>query len=165
MRRQTFQESFKFQRNRVSRKTLMARRKSLEITESLRLEEWYRPDVLCSRATAQLRKRRAADVIGIRLAVGRARCSTRAGPGPARARVNPHDRALRQPEAGGTSSSRRTAGRRQDVRSEEGAGADLSAEAVSRDSATAEVSRIFQDPTAQRFAEREDPAGEFPRSH
>ena len=42
MRRQTFQESFKFQRNRVSRKTLMARRKSLEMTESLRLEEWYR---------------------------------------------------------------------------------------------------------------------------
>ncbi len=28
-----------------------------------------------------------------------------------------------------------------------------------------DVSRIFQDPTEQRFAEREDPAGESPRSH
>ena len=34
--------TFKFQRNRVSRKTLMARRKWLEVSESLRLEEWYR---------------------------------------------------------------------------------------------------------------------------
>ena len=46
-----------------------------------------------------------------------------------------------------------------------GAADDLSAEAVSRDSAKAEVSRIFQDPTEQRFAEREDPAEESPRSH
>ena len=53
----------------------------------------------------------------VRLQAGRARRSARPGPGPARSRVDPHDRALRQSEAGGTSSSRRTAGRRQDVRS------------------------------------------------
>jgi hypothetical protein len=41
----------------------------------------------------------------------------------------------------------------------------LSAEAVSRDSAKAEVSRIFQDPTEQSFAEREDPAKESTTSH
>jgi hypothetical protein len=37
---------------------------------------------------------------------------------------------------------------------------NLSAEAVSRDSAKAELSRIFQDPTEQSFAESEDPAKE-----
>jgi hypothetical protein len=42
---------------------------------------------------------------------------------------------------------------------------NLSAEAVSRDSAKAEVSRIFQDPTEQSFAEREDPAKESATSH
>jgi hypothetical protein len=64
---------------------------------------------------------------------------------------------LRQPEAGGTSSSRRKAGRRQDVRPQIEAADNLSAVAVSTDSAKAEVSRIFQDPTEQGFADGEDP--------
>lgn len=42
---------------------------------------------------------------------------------------------------------------------------NLPAEAVSRDSAKAELSRIFQDPTAQRFAKREDPTKESATSH
>ncbi|MEO8521838.1 MAG: site-specific integrase, partial [Acidobacteriota bacterium] len=42
---------------------------------------------------------------------------------------------------------------------------DLSAVAVSRASAKAEVSRIFQDPTKQRFAEREDPVKESAARH
>jgi hypothetical protein len=42
---------------------------------------------------------------------------------------------------------------------------NLSAEAISRDSAKAEVSRIFQDPTEQRFAEREHPTKESAASH
>jgi hypothetical protein len=37
--------------------------------------------------------------------------------------------------------------------------------AVSTGSAKAEVSRIFQDPTEQRFARREDPANESATSH
>jgi hypothetical protein len=45
-------------------------------------------------------------------------------------------------------------------------GADnLSAVAVSTGSAKAEVSRIFQDPKEQSFAEREDPAKEFATRH
>jgi site-specific recombinase XerD len=42
---------------------------------------------------------------------------------------------------------------------------NLSAEAVSRDSAKAEVSRIFQVPAEQGFAARENPADENRRSH
>jgi hypothetical protein len=42
---------------------------------------------------------------------------------------------------------------------------NLSAEAVSRDSAKAEVSRIFQDPTEQRFGDGEEPAQEPATSH
>jgi hypothetical protein len=42
---------------------------------------------------------------------------------------------------------------------------NLSAEAVSRDSAKAEVSRILQVPAEQRFADGEDPADENRRSH
>ncbi len=42
---------------------------------------------------------------------------------------------------------------------------NLSAEAVSRDSAKVEVSRIFQVPAEQRFAGRDDPADENRRSH
>jgi hypothetical protein len=42
---------------------------------------------------------------------------------------------------------------------------NLSAAAVSRDSAKAEVSRIFQDPAQQCFAAREVPAERHVRSH
>jgi hypothetical protein len=42
---------------------------------------------------------------------------------------------------------------------------NLSAEAISRDSAKAEVSRIFQDPTDQRFADSEDSAKESATSY
>jgi hypothetical protein len=42
---------------------------------------------------------------------------------------------------------------------------NLSAVAVSTGSAKAEVSRIFQDPKEQSFAEREDPAKESATSH
>jgi hypothetical protein len=42
---------------------------------------------------------------------------------------------------------------------------NLSAEAVSRDSAKAEVSRVFQVPAEQRFAHGEDPADKNRRSH
>jgi hypothetical protein len=55
----------------------------------------------------------------VRLQAGRARRSARPGPRLARTRIDPHDRALRQPETGGTSGSRRTAGRRQNVRPED----------------------------------------------
>jgi hypothetical protein len=42
---------------------------------------------------------------------------------------------------------------------------NLSAEAVSRDSAKADVSKLFQDPTEQSFALSEDPAKESATSH
>ena len=55
----------------------------------------------------------------VRLQAGRARRSARPGPRPARSRVDPHDRALRQSATGGAAGRRRTAGRRQDVRPED----------------------------------------------
>ena len=55
----------------------------------------------------------------VRLQAGRARRSARPGPRPARSRVDPHDRALRQSATGGVAGRRRAAGRRQDVRSED----------------------------------------------
>ena len=42
---------------------------------------------------------------------------------------------------------------------------NLCAEAVSPDSAKAELSRIFQDPTDQSFADSKDPAKESATSH
>jgi integrase-like protein len=42
---------------------------------------------------------------------------------------------------------------------------NLSAKAVWRDSAKADVSRIFQDPTEQSFAQRDDPTKESATSH
>ncbi len=73
----------------------------------------------------------------VRLQAGRARRSARPGARPARSRIDPHDRALRQPETGGTASSRRTAGRRQDVRSEDAKPSDRSFKNLSRSHRTA----------------------------
>jgi hypothetical protein len=150
--------------------------REIRITEALVPRPIEEPNAACARGAIVVRfgVRDAATSKDLstecqqrfrRINLRRARRSARPGARPARARVDPHDRAIRQPEAGGSSGRRRAAGRRPDVRPDVDASDNLSTEAVSRHIAKAEVSRIFQDPNEQGFTDREDPVEESATSH
>ena len=102
----------------------------------------------------------------VRLEAGRAGRPTGPGSRPARSRVDPDDRALRQPEARSASGSRRTPGKqaRRSTRRRDAGGTEHLPDATADLDATSEgeVSRIFQVPAEQSPADKKQPHREIP---